>query len=440
MRTALRYTFLSLLALVVLPFSLIGILYSVRGTPVKRVSSYRGNGHPPSVEHPQFLHAIQLLTGTPLEHGHAVDVMVNGDQTYPRLWEDLRGARESITMQMYYCQPGRMADTLKEILLDRARAGVRVLFLHDAFGSQPLTNDYLDSLRTGGVEVAVFRPVKWYQLHQAQHRSHIRVVVVDAGIGWTGGFGIDDKWFGDGRTRGQWRETNARFTGPAVEQLQAIFATGWAEGTGNLLTGPPFFRPDEVGSPTESDGRASGVLAGVMHAAPTIGSTSAERLLAMSIASAQRTLWISNAYFVPDEDFRALLKAAARRGVDVRVLTADENSDVKTTWWAGRYYYEELLTAGVRIFEYKPSMMHAKTFVVDGVWSSVGTMNFDNRSMVFNDESNLNVWDAGFGARMDAIFLEDLEYADEVTLDQHRRRPRWHRVMEWKSARLQRLL
>lgn len=440
MRKAIRYVFFALLGLLILPFSIIGFLHSVRGTPVKRVSMYRGNGQPPAVEDPLFLHAMQLLTGTRLQHGHAVDVMINGDQTYPRLWDDLRSATESITMQMYYCMPGRMADTLKEILIDRARQGVRVLFLHDAFGSQQLTQGYLDSLRVAGVSVSVFRPVKWYQLHQLQHRSHIRVVTVDANIGWTGGFGIDDKWFGDGRTRGQWRETNVRFTGAAVEQLQAIFAVGWAEATGTLLTGPPFFRAEQNPGRPEAAAEGNGILGGVMHAAPTIGSTSAERLLATSIAGARRTLYISNAYFVPDTDFRILLKQAAQRGVDVRILTADENSDVKTTWWAGRYFYEELLAAGVRIFEYKPSMMHAKTLVVDGLWSSVGTLNFDNRSMVFNDESNLNVWDAGFGARMDAIFLEDLEYAEEITLETLRRRPLTHRLMEWKSARLQRLL
>jgi cardiolipin synthase A/B len=436
---ALRYTALGILGTVVSLFAFIGFQYSIRGTPVKRVGTYNSDEHAPAADEPEFLQAVQLLTGTMLHPGHRIEVMKNGDETYPPLWDDLRSARESITMQMYYCQPGRMADILKEILIDRARAGVAVHFLHDAFGSQPLEGSYLDSLRAAGVHVAVFRPAKWYELHELQHRSHIRVVVVDGSIGWTGGFGIADKWFGDGRSEGQWRETNARFTGAAVTQLQSIFSIGWAEATGNLLIGPPFF-PRETSLETIGDGDAEGMLAGVMHAAPTIGSTSAERLLAVSIAGARHRLYITNAYFVPDQDFRDLLKRAAHRGVDVRILTPDENSDVKTTWWAGRYFYEELLKAGVRIFEYKPSMMHAKSLVVDDIWVSLGTMNFDNRSLAFNDESNLNVYDRDFGEKMTALFLEDLEYAEEMTVAKLRQSPWYDRVMAWKSARLQRLL
>lgn len=429
----LRIALVTALGTVLVIFAFIGILYSIRGTPVNRVSSYGEHDPLPAAGDTLFLQTIQLLTGTTLQPGHQIDLMKNGDETYPRLWEDLRSAGESITLQMYYCKPGRMADTLREILLERARAGVRVLFLFDAFGSQALGGDYMDSLRVAGVQVAVFRPVKWYQLHTAQHRSHIRVVVVDGRVGWTGGFGIDDKWYGSGRAAGEWRETNVRFTGPAVAQLQAIFVTGWAEATGVLVTGTPFFSEEAM----ELE---DGALAGVMHAAPTIGSTSAERLLALSIASARKTLYITNAYFVPDEDFRGLLKRAAQRGVDVRILTADENSDVKTTWWAGRYFYEELLDAGVRIFEHKPSMMHAKSLVVDDIWSSAGTLNFDNRSMAFNDESNLNVWDADFAERMTALFHEDLRFSEEITLEKLRQRPWTHRLMEWKAARLQRIL
>jgi cardiolipin synthase A/B len=472
----LRVILFTVIGAVVLIFALIGFLHSVRGSPVSRVSGYGGKDPAPEVNSPLFVQTIQLLTGTALSPGHEILITKNGDETYDRLWSDLRSAQQSITLQMYYCKPGRMADTLKEILLERAGAGVRVLFLHDAFGSQSLRGEYLDSLRVGGVEVSVFRPVKWYDLHQIQHRSHIRVVVVDGKLGWTGGFGIDDKWFGDGRSRDQWRDTNVRFTGPAVRQLQAIFATGWAEGTGNLITGPLFFPDDlshgaalrlhavgddfdaDAGGNEGSDSDAGtgaaatqrsengiavageNMFAGVMHAAPTIGSTSAERLLALSIAGARQTLYITNSYFVPDQDFRDLLKRAAARGVDVRVLTADENSDVKTTWYAGRYFYQELLEAGVRIFEYKPAMMHAKSIVVDGIWSSVGTMNFDNRSMVFNDESNLNVYNAEFGARMIELFMEDLEFSEEITLERHAQRSAWNRVMEWKSGRLQRIL
>ncbi|MFL5578538.1 MAG: phospholipase D-like domain-containing protein [Gemmatimonadaceae bacterium] len=429
----LGYVALAVAVLVVGALALVGFLYLTRGTPVHRVRAPGDAAGPPGVHDPLFCHTMELLTKTPLAPGHRVEVTTCGDETYPRLWEDLRSAQRSITLQMYYCQPGRMADELREILIERARAGVRVLFLRDAFGSGPLPEAYIDSLKAGGVQVAVFRPTRWYELHKVQHRSHIRVVVVDGVVGWTGGFGIDDKWYGDGRHADQWRDTNVRFEGPAVLQLQATLAAGWAEATGELLTGDHFF-------PAEEQGPAGGVLAGLLHAAPTIGSTSAERFLALSIASARERLYVTNSYFVPDDDFCDLLAQAAKRGADVRVLTCDRDGDVKATYYAGRTRYERLLRDGVRIFEYRPAMMHAKSIVVDGRWAAAGTMNFDNRSLAFNDESVLMALDDDLGARLEQIFLADLEYAAEIHLDQFRRRPLTDRVIERAAASVARVL
>ncbi|MDQ6888310.1 MAG: phospholipase D-like domain-containing protein [Gemmatimonadota bacterium] len=410
-------------AVMIAVFALIGFFFTFRGTPIRSVRQMgRANSAPP-VSSATFRETMELFTGTPLFAGNQVTIMINGDQTYPRLWSDLRAAKHSITVQLYYCNPGRMAEEFKQIITERARAGVRVLFLYDTFGAGPLPDSYFDELRRAGVEVAGFRPVKWYELHKAQERSHIRVVVVDGHLGYTGGFGLDDKWFGDGRHKNQWRDSNVRFTGPAVLQLQATFAAGWAEATGELLTGSQFF-------PFEPFVEQARGVAGLMHTAPTIGSTAAERYFALSIAGAEHTLYISNSYFVPDDDFRSLLMKAAARGVDVRILTAGPVTDVKTTWYAGRARYEELLAAHVRIFEYQPVMMHAKSLVADGLWSSVGTMNFDNRSLAFNDESNLNMLDRESGAAMDSIFLEDLRYSREITLPEFRKRPWTEKIWE----------
>jgi cardiolipin synthase len=182
------------------------------------------------------------------------------------------------------------------------------------------------------------------------------------------------------------------------------------------------------------------VRASLLHFVPTVGSTPAERFLALSISGARRTLYISNSYFVPDDDFRSLLVRAAKRGVDVRVLTAGDKSDVKTTVYAGRARYPELLKGGVRIYEYRPTMMHAKTFVVDGVWSTVGSLNFDNRSLVFNNESNIVALDEGVGARLDSLFMDDLRYATEIKLDAFNRRPWMEKLLEWSANALQRVL
>jgi cardiolipin synthase len=427
------YMLAGIVGFLVLVLAVIGLRYVTRGTPVAQVSGVDRNNELPQTDSELFQNSIELLTGTSLSRGNQAEICLNGDGTYDRLFEDIASARDTLTLQMYYCQPGRVADRFGGAMRERARAGVRVMFLLDAFGSAKLSEEYLDSLKQAGVEVAKFRPVNWYALEKAYARSHIRVIVIDGRIGYTGGFGMDDKWLGNGRSENEWRDTNVRFTGPAVHQLQATFATGWAEATGELLTGDVMF----PSLPDESDDRMKATL---LHTSPTIGSTAAERLLALSIAAARHTLYITNSYFVPDDDFVRLLRQAAGRGVDVRILSPGAMNDVQSTWYAGRAQYEQLLEGGVRIFWYQPAMMHAKSFVVDGCWSSIGTMNFDNRSLAFNDESNLLVLDDGFGATVRETFLDDLTRSKEVTLEEFRRRPAKERVYEWAASRIARVL
>ena len=400
--------------------ALIGLLSVVRGTPVRVVKPFELT-ELPAVSDPAFCATMELVSHTALVKGNQVEVMWNGDQTYPRLWEDLRGAKESITLQLYYCKPGRMADTFSEILIERARAGVRILFLYDAFGTS-FKKEYLESLRAAGVRAVSFRPFSIWALQKLQHRAHIRVVCVDGKIGWTGGFGIDDKWFGDGRSKDHWRDSNVRFTGPAVHQLQSAFTACWAEATGEMLV-----FPCEPAIASSDDG---GVFAGVLHASPSIGSTEAERFFAYSLSSAREKLYITNSYFVPDKDFRRMLMGAAKRGVDTRILTVSHEGDVKSTWYAGRARYEDLLAAGVRIFEYQPVMMHAKTIFVDGLWSAVGSMNADNRSLSLNEETVLLCYDKTVAGTVEKHFLDDLQYCEEIKLEEFRRRGLWQRVKE----------
>jgi cardiolipin synthase len=417
--------------LAVLAFALIGVLTVTRGTPVRRVLAM-GDERLPGVRDSLFVRTIELFSGMKIEDGNVVEVLANG-AVYPRLWADIRSARQTVTVQMYFSKPGAVADSMAKYLAERARAKVRVLLLLDAFGSQDLAGVWADNLTRAGVEVAWLRSLHWYTLHRAATRSHVRVVVVDGRVGYTGGFGLADYWLGNGHSENQWRESNVRFEGPAVAQLQATFASGWAEASGELITGDLFF-------PQQSFAEAGPVRAALLHSVPTVGSTPAERFLALSISGARRTLYISNSYFVPDDDFRDLLVRAAQRGVDVRVLTAGDESDVKTTLYAGRARYPELIKGGVRIYEYQPTMMHAKTFVVDGVWSTVGSLNFDNRSLVFNNESNLVTLDGRVGATLDSLFMDDLRYAKEIKLGEFNRRSWLEKALEWGANSLQRLL
>ena len=413
----------------VLGLALVGFLHLTRGTAVQGVRGVGTDGVPIGTGEPQFPLVATMMTGAWLAGGNRVDVMLNGDGTYARLWDDLRAADQSITLQLYYGAPGRMADTLRQILLERAKAGVRVFVLYDAFGTVDIPADHRDALRAAGIIVEPFRPIRLSTIHLAQHRSHVRGVVIDGRIGWTGGFGIDDKWLGDGHSDGSWRETNVRFEGPAVRQLQAAFAAAWVEATGMLVTGRATLAPHE-----------NGVTAGLLYTAPTLGSTPAERFFALSIAAARRTLYITNAYFAPDRSFVEMLAAAARRGVDVRILTAGARTDVNVVRLAGRASYTSLLEAGVRVYEWRPSTLHAKTFVIDGEWLTIGSMNFDNRSMALNDEATLMVLDRTIGQQMDRIFADDLRFAEEITAARFAQRSWFQRLAERCANLITRLL
>jgi cardiolipin synthase len=421
-----------LMALLVLLIALVvlGLWRFTRNPPLRPLTVLDLSATAPT-DSATTLRMVELYTGTSVVGGNRVQLLLNGDELYPPLWRDLRSARSTITIQSYYAFPGAVADTLRVVLTERARAGVKVLVLLDAFGSQDLTRDWRTDLQQAGVNIAILRALNWSTLHNAANRSHVRSVVIDGRVGYTGGFGFADHWLGDGRHDEGWRESNVRVEGPAVAQLQATFAIGWVEATGEFLNGPAFYPP-----PTQ----AGGVAAGVFFSRPTLGNTQAERFLTVMMIGATRRLYITNSYFVPNADFRRLLEQAVARGVDVRVLTAGPTTDVRTARLAGRFHYDELLAAGVRIYEYQPTMMHAKTMVIDSRWSAVGSMNFDNRSLAYNDEANLLVADSGIGVQMDSAFAEDLKRSVEITPATWSRRSVAEKAMELGAVLLSRVL
>ncbi len=403
--------------------SLAGFFYLTRGNPVQGVRVLGSETTAPDVSNEHFTKQIELHVNTDLSAGNQVEVLFNGDEVYPRLWDDLRAAERQITWHVFWFKPSSLASELSDILIERVRAGVQVLVLYDAWGSRGVEDDYWETLRQAGVEVHPFRPFRWHEMYKWQERTHMRTVVIDGGVGYTGGFAIHDDWRGDGRHPHQWRDTSVRIEGPAVHQLQAAFADDWAEATGELLVGDTLF-PDDV---LDRDGPHT---AGLLYGSPAAGSTDIERFYALTIAGARERLWITNAYFVPDDDFRRLLLEASAAGVDVRVLTPGENTDEPSTWYAARAHYEELLDGGIRIYEYRPTMVHAKTFAVDGIWCAVGSANFDNRSMSLNDEVILMMRAPDLARRLDDRFQEDLELATELELETFRQRGAFERAKE----------
>jgi cardiolipin synthase len=410
------------LAALLVFFAVVALTFFTRGTPVKRLRVLEHDGDWLPASDPRFCQTFAALTDTTIQGGNRVEILTNGDGVYPRLWEALGSARDLITWHVFWFKPGELADRLADVLTERSRAGVTVLFLHDYVGSRGVPEEYFDRLREAGVEVQAFRKPRWNRLYKFQQRMHIRTVVIDGEVAFTGGFAIADEWSGDGRHPDQWRDTSVRVEGPIVRQLQTAFASNWAEACGELIVGKRVFPPD--GDPPGN------TTAGLMFDAPSLGSTNAERFFMLSIGAATERLYVTNPYFVPDQHFRAALIDAAGRGVDVRVLTPGRNNDRMSTYHAGRAHYEDLIDGGVRIYEYRPTMVHAKTLVADGIWATVGTVNFDNRSMVLNDEVAVVMHDRAAGEALEELFLEDLEYADEVAIETLRERGAMERLKE----------
>jgi cardiolipin synthase len=396
---------------------------TIGAAPVRRVRVLGSPRTPLVAGAPDFVRTMTALTGTPIVPGHGIELLTDGAPTFERMAADIRSARRTIAIQTYYCEPGRVADGLHALLRAKAREGIAVFFLRDGLGCRSLSDAYLDGLRVDGVLVGTVRPLHWYTFHRAQHRSHVRAAVIDGEVAYTGGFGVADKWLPGPAGEPGWRETTVRFTGPAVAQLAGAFAIAWAEATGELLAGAGAF-PAPPAAPTD------GVVAGVLYTTRSYGTPTPERYLALSLAGARRTVYITNPYFIPNYALRRWLKAAAARGVDVRVLTASGRVDVKLTRWASRSHYADLLAAGVRIYEYGPAMLHAKTMIVDGVWGSVGSLNLDNVSLRLNDEVTFVIRDGEVGAALDSIFRADLEHSDEIVLERFRRRPWTERLRE----------
>jgi cardiolipin synthase A/B len=421
----------------------------IRGRPVRTVAEAGPGERPPSISDPRFLEVVGALTGTDLEPGNHVEVLTD-TAVFHAMLRDIAEARRSVTVQDYYCKPGHLGDRLADALAERARAGARVLVMGDGFSCGRYLKKVGPRLRAAGAQVAVLRPVHWYALHRAQHRSHVRAVVVDGQIAYTGGFGFADKWIGESPETPPWRDTSVRFTGPAVRQTEAAFLAAWAEATGELRAGADFLPPDSgpgAGAPGDGESpprpdatpagaaspdgpEADSVLAGLLISEPGLGTTPAERYLALTVAGAEHTLYLTNSYFVPPPILVDLLEAAARRGVDVRLLLPGPRTDMPSTRYAGRAFYESLLGAGVRIWEYRPTMIHAKTIVADGVWGSVGGINLDNRSLRLNSETALLFHDRRLGAVLDSLFRTDVLQADEITMERYRARSIWDRIRE----------
>ncbi|MEA2164557.1 MAG: hypothetical protein QOK37_2684 [Thermoanaerobaculia bacterium] len=373
-----------------------------------------------------FLQTMHALTGAPLSEGNLVTILKNGNQFFPSMLSAIRGAKRTINLEFYIYWDGEIGRKFAEALAERARAGVEIKIILDAVGSAQMSQSLIDFMHRNGIDLEWYHPLRWYTLSSFNHRTHRKLLIVDGLIGFSGGVGIADNWLGDADSKEHWRDTVARVEGPVVTQMQFAFMDNWIKSRGELLTGLDYF-PELPRTGTQ--------LTQVLKSSPTEGSSMVKLLYIISIVSAAKSIYISNAYFVPDKDTLRALEGAVRRGVDVRVIVPGEESDVPIARQASRWHYELLLRRGIRIFEYQPTMMHAKTMVVDGVWTTIGSSNFDDRSFRLNDEVNINVFDDGTAAQMEAMFHDDLTKCEEITLRKWFRRG-WLDKLKEKVAEL----
>ena len=367
-----------------------------------------------------FIHVLESTCQTHLERGNRVEVFTNGDAFYPAMLDTIRRARETVNMECYIFKKGEIGEQFIEALCERARAGVRVTMVMDAIGSFGAYRTSRKPLEAAGARVAAYQRFTWYRLSRLNNRTHRELLIVDGDIGFVGGAGVADWWAKPMHGKPLWRDMMVRIEGPVVSDIQGVFAENWLECCGEILTEPAIYKPHR---------RVGDVAAMTVKSSPADRATSSRALFQTLIEGANAKVLISTPYFLPDRAFRDAIRRTMARGVKMMVIVPGRKTDQRWVRLASRRLYGQMLEAGVRIFEYKPGMTHAKSLLVDDLWAVVGTTNLDNRSFEHNDEVNVVFHDAQVNARVTCDFARDIENSDEIDLREWRGRPLWEKLV-----------
>ena len=370
---------------------------------------------------PSFAATVTGYTEAPIVGGNRVQLLLNGDEIFPAKIRIIKSAQRTINYAQYVFEDGEPADAVAEAIAERCRAGVRANVLLDAVGAMAMPPALMKLMTDAGCRVETFRPIRPLTIDRVNNRSHRRVLVVDGKVGITGGSGTSGKWSGNGKMDGHWRDTDVLVEGPVVPQLQGAFAENWLEATGIALGGPDYF-------PGAIEPRGD-VRAQTVRSSPAGGSYAMYTMFLLAVASAQKSIHITNPYFVPDEKMIETLVSAAQRGVRV-VLLMPGKIDHNIVRQASRSELGRLLKAGVEVYEYRAALLHAKTMVIDGVWSTIGSTNLDRRSFALNDELNLVVYDRAVARRLDEVFEADVKDSSRVTYEQWSNRGFMSKLLE----------
>jgi cardiolipin synthase len=371
--------------------------------------------------HASFANAIGPMTGADFTEGNQIKTLINGDEFFPPMLRAIREATKTITLETYIWSSGKISNEFITALTERARAGVRVHALLDGVGGIKLGRSDRSRLADAGVQLIIYGREHWWQVKpNINHRTHRKLLIVDGRIGFMGGMCIDDNWLGDANVKDLWRETMVRVEGPAVRQMQAVFAQNWLQTTASLLLGEDYFPKLP---------KAGSSIAHCYKSGPDEGPEVARLGYLFAIASARKSIELSHAYFVPDDLAITLLLEAVARGVRIRVIVPAIN-DSKLGRSASRSRWGKLLAAGAEFYLFQPAMYHCKTMIIDDVLVTVGSANFDNRSFSINDEVTLTVLDPAVAADHLRVFADDLKKSRRLTQAEFAARPFYIKIID----------
>ena len=369
-----------------------------------------------------LLPSIAGLTHSTLEAGNSIQVLQNGVGFFPPLLRDIAAARETVHIESFIWYDGKLARQLADLLARKAKEGVEVRVLVDASGGRQLKGEVKEQLERAGVKVAHFHPVRLSNLGRLNNRDHRKLMIIDGRIGYIGGFCIADEWTGNAGHKKSYRDTGLRITGPVVNRLQAAFSENWVEETGEVPAGDRYFPKIPPSGPS---------VAHLAYTSPDNNVSAVSLLYYLAIKAARREILIQNPYMLPDEQGIALLADAVARGVQVHVMMpSDDATDSPLVQHASHHHFGTLLKRGVKIYEYNKTLLHQKVIVVDGVWSCVGSTNFDERSFQLNDEVSIGVVDPVVAAQLRAAFFDDLRSTNERKLEEWKNRSLWHKTID----------
>ncbi|HEX6159980.1 MAG TPA: cardiolipin synthase [Thermoanaerobaculia bacterium] len=370
----------------------------------------------------KLIPSIVGLTQGSLDAGNQIEITQNGDGFWPRLFADIGAARHSVHVESFIWYESPIATQLATLLARKAKEGVHVRVLVDGSGGRKLRGEVREMLDRSGAEVAHFHPIRISNLGRINNRDHRKLWIIDGRIAYIGGYGIAQEWTGNAQSKKHYRDTGLRITGPTVNRLQGAFCENWIEETGEIPSGEEYFPPLPPTGPT---------AAHVAYTSPSYSASSVQVLYYMAIKAARREILIQNPYMLPDEEAIEALIEAAKRGVDVRIMVpSDETNDSAIVQHASHHHFGTLLQHGIKIWEYDKTLLHQKVIVVDGVWSCVGSTNFDDRSFQLNDEITVGIIDPGIAAQLRSAFADDMRHAKQRQIGEWKDRGLWHKTVD----------